>query len=311
MNKIKIFLKVIILVIITIMPFSCKSKEQVVNLYYRDPQAMYLIPVSTTMKLGRNNLDNVEDPEQILPLLDELAKSRGDKSLISCILPGIKFKDIEIKKDAKEIDLTIDTEKKRLGDKDEEMLIGALVNTLTDLNGFNSVKINPGNLQTDMDYSEPITREAWLNMWYMGDELNEKNALAIVYWYTKDKKYYVPVTVSIPKNDVSTLLSVLKKGPQGNRKAFLEPSINPSLDIIIKAGNMNNIDIELKSKRDLAKSIYDDSKKAVLLTISELKIFETVKFITPFAEEEIIDLKKVNPKKDLNRIEFFVGNAKE
>jgi hypothetical protein len=311
MKKIKLIINTVLLIIVMNLDLSCKSPDQSVILYYADPQAMFLIPVSITLKLGRISLDNVSKPEHIQPVLEELGKPRNDKDLKPAIPPGVKFKDITVNREKKEIDLTIDTEKKRLGDTDEMLMDGALVNTLTELNGINSVKINPGNLQTDLDYSEPMTREDWRNLWYTGEEIGEKNSLAVVYWLSKDRKYFVPVTVPIPKNDVTALLKVLKTGPQGSRKNFLEPSINPALDIIIKAGNMNNIDIELKNKSELGQSVFENTKKAVLLTISELKIFETVKFITPFNKEEIIDLKKVNPKKDINKIEFFSGGAKE
>ena len=304
MKKIYLLINTILLVAITVLVVSCKTRDQVVILYYSDPQAMYLIPVSTTIKTSAD-LENVSKAKHIIPLFEELMVSRDEKNLHSCIPKGIKFKDIEIKPENKEIDLTLDTEKQRLGDTDEQMMVGAIVNTLTELNGFTTVKINPGNLQTDMDYSEPITRESWRNLWYLEDELNEKNTLAFVYWLSKDRKYFVPLTIPIPKNDVTTLLKVLKNGPQGSRKTYLERSINPALDIIIKASNMNHIDIELKSKQDLAKSVYEEAKTAVLLTISELNVFETVKFISPFISEEIIDLKKFNPKKEINRVEFF------
>jgi hypothetical protein len=310
MKKIQVLINITLVVLTLLLSFSCNySTDEVVVLYYSDPQGMYLIPISTTMKL--NNLDNITKPKQITPILEEIKISRGDKNLRACVPPGVSFSEIEIHRDKKEIDLTINSEKKRLGDTDEQLMIGAIVNTLTELKGFSSVKINPGNLQSDIDFSNPFSKDEWKNLWFIDGELDEKKSLANVYWLTKNRKYLVPIVLPILKNDVTSLLKVLKAGPQGTRKDYLENSIPSSLGIIIKAVNLNHIDIELKSKQELSRSIYEDSKKAVLLTISDLNVFDTVKFITPYSNEEIIDLKKTEPLKEINRIEFFVGGAKE
>ncbi len=310
MKKIPVFFNITLIALTMLL--SCNySSDQVVVLYYSDPQGMYLIPISTTMKLNSNNLDNITKPKQVVPILEEIKSSRGDKDLRACIPSEVSFSDIEIHRDKKEIDLTINSQKKRLGDNDEQLMIGAIVNTLTELKGFSSVKINPGNLQSDMDFSEPFTRDEWKNLWYTDGELDDKKSAANVYWFTKNRKYLVPIVIPILKNDITSLLKLLKAGPQGSRKDYLENSIPVSLDIIIKAVNLNHIDVELKSKQEISRSIYEDSKKAVLLTISDLNVFDTVKFITPYSNEEIIDLKKTDPLKEINRIEFFVGGAKD
>lgn len=279
---------------------SCaKETEQSVTLYYADNQAMYFVPVTRNIKM-KGNIKNIESSKEIVPILMKLEEPVND--LLVCIPKETTFSDIVLDKEKKEISLRIDTKKERLGDKEEELMVGAIVNTLTDLNGYNSIKINPGNLKTEMDYSEPISRDSYRNEWILSDEIDDKKSIGVVYWLTKDKKYIVPVSVPIIKNDVGSLLSALKKGPQGNRKNFFENSIHNSLDIIIKAVNLNHIDIELKSKSNLNPDIYNKAKQTISLSISELNVFDTIKFITPGMKEEIIDIRKNNPRESINKI---------
>lgn len=312
MKKIFNIIKLFFTALFVLFALSCDNpSEQVVVLYYSEPQGMYLIPVSTTMKIDNFAPDTIPKPQSILSLLGELSLPQKDKGLRSCIPLGISFLNAEINSEKKEVILTINAQNKRLGDADELLMIGAIVNTLTEFEWVKSVRIIPVNFKTEMDYTEAFTRDIWRNLWYTESEIDQNNSLVLVYWLSKDRKYFVPVIIPIPKNDVPSLLKILKKGPSGNRGNYLDNSIHSSIDIIIKAVNMNHIDIELKSKKELSENIYNNTKEAVLLTISELKIFDTIKFITPFSNDEIIDLKKTDPKMNINRVEFFASGAKE
>ncbi|MBC7474975.1 MAG: GerMN domain-containing protein [Candidatus Sericytochromatia bacterium] len=288
---------------------SCtKASEQSVVIYYSDPEAMYFIPVSIKITL-KGDVENITTAKEVTTILEQLKVSNDEKSLRVCIPKGITFDNIEVLPYKKEIDLTLNSEKPKIGDNDEQLMIGSIVNTLTDLKGFTTVKINAGNLKSDMDYSEPISRDSYRNNWLStSEEVDKKSSMSNVYWFSKDKKYLVPVTVPIIKNDVTSLLKVLKSGPQGSKKHFFENSIAPDLDIIMKAVNLNHIDIEIKSKHNLAKESYDIAKKAVLMSISELNVFDTVKFILPNSGEDLIDLKKTNPRKELNEIKVLATN---
>ncbi|MFN8577110.1 MAG: GerMN domain-containing protein [Candidatus Sericytochromatia bacterium] len=287
---------------------SCtKETEQLVTLYYSDNQAMYFIPVTTNVKL-KGDIKSIQKPRDLIPILMKLEEPI-DKELRVCIPKETTFSDIALDQDKKEISLKIETKKDRLSDKEEELMIGSIVNTLTDLKGYNSVKINSGNLKTEMDYSESISRDSYRNQWLLSDEIDDKKSVGVVYWLTKNKKYIVPVSVPIIKNDVTNLLSTLKKGPQGSRKTFFENSIDSSLDIIIKAVNLNHIDIELKNKSSIKPEIFDKAKQAIALSISELNVFDTIKFITPNMTEEIIDIRKDNPRENINKIILSETNS--
>ena len=306
MKRRKIY-KAIVVTGFCLLGLSCtKEVEQSVTLYYSDIEGMYLIPVTATMKL-RGDLKNIQKPGEIVPILMKLEEPLK-ANLRVCIPKETTFSDIELDKDKKQISLKIESKKARLGDREEELMIGAIVNTLTDLKEFNSVKINPGNLKTEMDYSEPISRDSYRNQWLMSDATDDKKSIGVVYWYTKDKSYIVPINVNIVKNDVNSLLNILKKGPQGYSKNYLQNTIDPSLDIIIKAVNLNHIDIELKSKSNLKTEVYNVAKQAILLSILELNVFDTVKLVTPDMNEEIINLREVNLKENLNKVDLLVKN---
>lgn len=291
---------------------SCQLKsDQLVRLYFADSQKMFFIPISTTIKMA-GNIEDVSKPKEVSTILEELKVTKDAKSLKACIPDGISFKDIVIDKTKKEIDLTISSPKERLNDADEQLMVGAVVNTLTDLNGIEAVKITPENFKSDMDYSEPITRDSYNDLWFADEVIDEKTSASSVYRLSKDKKYFVQDKVAIPKKDVNSLLKALKRGPQGSRATYLENSISPNIDIVIKTVNLNHIDIELKSKNANVSSVaYDTAKKAILLSIYDLHIFETIKIIAPYSNEDIIDLVKQNPCKDINRVDFFVSSTKE
>jgi len=160
-----------------------------------------------------------------------------------------------------------------------------------------------------MDYSESFDRKSWANLWFSDSELNENLSLATVYWLSKDKKYFVPITVHIIKNDVVNLIQVLKNGPNKSKKQFLENSISKDIDIKIKAVNMKNIIIELKNNgKNIPLSILNNAKLSVLYTLAEFNFFENIKIeLQDNQQVEEFDLTKRNPKLDINRIELFSG----
>lgn len=301
--------KIIVVASCCLINFSCsRESDQTVTLYYSDTDAMYFIPVSTNMKL-KGNVKEIEKPKEIIPILMKLEEPLTN-DLRACIPKETTFSDITLDPAKKEISLKIESKKERLGDREEELMVGAIVNTLTELKGYNSVKIDPGTLKSEMDYSEPISRDSYRNQWLLSDEIDDKKSIGVVYWYSKNKRYMVPVSIPIIKNDVASLLSALKKGPQGSRKAFFENSIDSSLDIIIKAVNLNHIDIELKSRNsNLKPEIYNTAKQAISLSISELNVFDTIKFVAPNMNEELINLRENNPRDNINKVVLAEKNS--
>lgn len=295
----------VFLFIINIFFSSCETLiDTVVTLYYRDENYMYFIPVTTTMKLNSNLGSNIRD-EDLKTIINDLKTSKGD--LISCIPKSINIKDLKIDNEKKLLEVTLEGNNNKLYDTDEQFLIGSIVNTVTEFPQIQNVLFKLDKLNSDMDYSLTFDRKSWSNLWFTDSELNENLSLATVYWFTKDKKYFVPITLPIVKNDVVNLLQVLKTGPSQNRKQFLENPINKDIDIKIKAVNMKNIHIELKSKKNLPLSILNNAKMSVLYTLIEFNFFDNIKIELSENEIEEYDLTKTNPKLDMNRIELFSG----
>jgi len=291
----------ILAIITALFLFACPGfKENMITLYYSDLSAMNLIPINVNLGFMP---DKIVSPDQIELILTELATSRANKKLISCIPEKITFTDIQVDINKKLIELTINSPKIRLGERQESLMIDSVVNTLTEIDKDYSIKFNNVNLESEMDYSEAFQRDAFINQWYTDTNLKNDYSLALVYWLSKDDdSYFVPVTVPILKDDVQGLINVLKKGPEKSAKNYLVNSINKDIEISIKAVNSKHIDIELKDKQIIDSKLIDRAKLAILLTIAELNIFDTVKFITPYGEDKIIDLTKENPKDSINKI---------
>jgi len=278
--------------------------DTVVTLYYRDENYMYFIPVTTTMKLNSNLGSNIKEDELKI-IIDELKKSKGD--LLSCIPKSINIKDLKIDNEKKLLEVTLEGKNNKLHDTDEQFLIGSIVNTVTEFKQIQNVLFKLEKLNSDMDYSASFDRKSWANLWFSDSELNENLSLGTVYWFTKNKKYFVPIMLPILKNDIVSLLQVLKNGPDKNRKKFLENPIDKNIDIKIKAVNMKNIHIELKSSKNLPLSIFNNAKLSVLYTLTEFGFFDNVKIQIQENQAEEYDLNKNNPKLNINRIELFSG----
>ncbi|GIW23304.1 MAG: hypothetical protein KatS3mg068_2311 [Candidatus Sericytochromatia bacterium] len=293
------------LLILNIFISSCDNLvDTIVTLYYRDENYMYFIPVTTTMKLN-SSLGSVVKEEDLRNILEELKKSKGD--LISCIPKSVNIKDLKLDKDKNLLEITLEGNNNKLYDTDEQFLIGSIVNTFTEFSQIKNVLFKLDKLSSEIDYSQPFDRKSWANLWFSADELNENLSLATIYWLTKDKKYFVPITVPIIKNDVVNLIEVLKLGPNKSKKQFLENPINKDIDLKIKAVNMKSIIIEVKSKKNLPLSVVNTAKLAVLYTLVEFGFFENIKIELSEGQVEEFDLIKTNPKQSINRIELFSG----
>lgn len=277
---------------------SCNKESEISTvLYYPDSDAMYYVPVTKKIKF-KNYKSQVDTATQ---LLGELQVSPS-KDLRGCIPQYIAFSDILYDKDNKNFSIKFNSSKP-IGDEDEQLMIGCMVNTLTELKDVESLSLST-DLKTNMDYSEPITKDSYKNSFLDVDSENSDHNLSseVVYWYNKGKKYLVPVSVSIPSKDVLSLLKDLKKGPSGTNLEYFEPSIPDGFDINIKSVNAQHISLEIKSPNNTDKDLYESVEKVVILTIYDLKVFDTINFTLGDGSEKIVDLKKINPKDDLNFI---------
>jgi hypothetical protein len=296
MNLAKKFLYITVTALFTLT--SCnKESEQSSILYYPDSEAMYYVPITKKLKL-KNYTSEIAIASQII---DEL-KNSPSKDLRDCIPESVSFSDISYNKDKKNFSIKFNSSK-QLGDEDEQLMIGCMINSLSELKDVDSLSLNT-DMKTNMDYSEPITKESYKNSFLDVESKSDNHNLSseVVYWYNKGKKYLVPVSVSIPSKDVLSLLKELKKGPTGINLEYFEPSIPEGFDINIKSVNAQHISLEIKTPSNADKDFYNSVEKIVTLTIFDLKVFDTINFTLTDGTEKTVDLKKVNPKEDLNFI---------
>lgn len=277
--------------------FSCqKEKDSNYTIYYPDSEALYFIPVNKKIE-GLSNKDEAKAAEKILEELKKAPKP----DLRSCVPQDVTFSDIIYNSEKKDFSLKFSSTNP-LNETEEQLMLGCITNTLSEIKNTEFINIQTTN-KTQMDYSEPISTESYKNSFLdVEKETDEHLSSESVYWFSKDKKYLVPVQVPIPKKDIKSLLEKLKKGPEQRNIDYFSNSIPEGFDIIIKLSSDRNIDIEIKQPASTDKSTYDLVEKAVLLTIYDLKVFDTVKVINSDSEK-IVDFTKTNPKENLNLIE--------
>lgn len=295
--KRKFFLTILSAVSATVF-FSCEKKvsNTKFTLFYPDNEAFYFVPVTKEIK----ELDSSSEIKTAEKLLEEL-KTSPNTDLRGCVPKEVVFSDINYDKEKKSFSLKF-TSSKSLGDADEQLMLGCITNTLTNLKDSESITLST-NLKTDMDYSEAITKESYQNSFLDVDKPSDEHpSTETVYWYDKAKKYLIPVQVGIPKKDVKSLIDKLRKGPENKNIEYFTGSIPEDYTISIKNVNANHIDILIKSPPESDKNISQNIQNIVLLTIYDLKIFDTVKFINSDNSENVIDLTKINPKDNLNFI---------
>jgi spore germination protein GerM len=136
------------------------TKKMNIKVYYPDEQGMKLIAVKRTIK--------ADDSAKYTEAVKSLLQGPKDKGQIAVIPKQTKLKGVKVKGDIAYVDFSQDLVKKFTGGSTgEEMLVGSVVNTLTEFPEIKKVQIlvegkEIETLAGHMDLSNPIGRMAGL-----------------------------------------------------------------------------------------------------------------------------------------------------
>ncbi|TYZ24546.1 GerMN domain-containing protein [Selenomonas ruminis] len=134
------------------------SKKMNIKVYYPDEQGMKLIAVKRTIKS--------DDAGKYAEAMKSLLQGPKDKGQIAVIPKQAKLRSVKVKDDVAYVDFSQDLVKQFTGGSTgEEMLVGSVVNTLTDFPEIKKVQIlvegkKIETLAGHMDLSAPIARMA-------------------------------------------------------------------------------------------------------------------------------------------------------
>lgn len=134
------------------------SKKMNIKVYYPDEQGMKLIAAKRTIKS--------DDAGKYAEAMKSLLQGPKDKGQIAVIPKQAKLRSVKVKDDVAYVDFSQDLVKQFTGGSTgEEMLVGSVVNTLTDFPEIKKVQIlvegkKIETLAGHMDLSAPIARMA-------------------------------------------------------------------------------------------------------------------------------------------------------
>ena len=136
-------------------------KQSSIFLYYTDKSYKYLIPDLQTIRF-RNTEAQERTGAELTPILYKLFYP--SKAELKSALPStLKF--IEVKVEDSVAILKIGFTNKGIGTAEESLMVGAIVNTLTELPYIKKVKINvTGKEALHLDYSSYLQRADWINL---------------------------------------------------------------------------------------------------------------------------------------------------
>ena len=137
-------------------PAAAASKEVKVNVYYPRDDSTGLLPVSRTVKL--------EKDDKYTAALKSLLTGTKEKGQTNVIPKKAKLRSVTVKDGVATVDFSKELQQNFSGGSTgEEMLIGSIVNTLTDFPEVKKVQIlidgaSVETLSGHLDLSEPLPR---------------------------------------------------------------------------------------------------------------------------------------------------------
>ena len=137
-------------------PAAAESKEVKVNVYYPRDDGTGLLPVSRTVKL--------ENEDKYTAALKSLLTGTKEKGQTNVIPKKAKLRNVTVKDGVATVDFSKELQQNFSGGSTgEEMLIGSIVNTLTDFPEVKKVQIlidgaSVETLSGHLDLSEPLPR---------------------------------------------------------------------------------------------------------------------------------------------------------
>ncbi|MBQ4212161.1 MAG: GerMN domain-containing protein, partial [Selenomonas sp.] len=127
-----------------------------INVYYPDEQGMKLVAVKKTVKLGND--------DKYTAALKALMSGTKEKGLATIVPKQAKIKSVKVKDDTAYVDFDENLVKKFIGGSTgEEMLVGSLVNTLTEFSEIKKIQILVEGKKIDslaghFDLTKPVER---------------------------------------------------------------------------------------------------------------------------------------------------------
>lgn len=137
-------------------PAAAESKEVKVNVYYPRDDGTGLLPVSRTVKL--------EKEDKYTVALKSLLTGTKEKGQTNVIPKKAKLRSVTVKDGVATVDFSKELQQNfNGGSTGEEMLVGSIVNTLTDFPEVKKVQIlidgaSVETLSGHLDLSEPLPR---------------------------------------------------------------------------------------------------------------------------------------------------------
>ena len=137
-------------------PAAAESKEVKVNVYYPRDDGTGLLPVSRTVKL--------ENEDKYTAALKSLLTGTKEKGQTNVIPKTAKLRSVTVKDGVATVDFSKELQQNFSGGSTgEEMLVGSIVNTLTDFPEVKKVQIlidgaSVETLSGHLDLSEPLPR---------------------------------------------------------------------------------------------------------------------------------------------------------
>ncbi len=135
---------------------KAKDGKLTLNVYYPDEQGMKLVAVKKTVKLGND--------DKYTAALKTLMAGTKEKGLTTIIPKQAKVKSVKVKDDTAYVDFDENLRTKFIGGSTgEEMLVGSIVNTLTEFSEIKKIQIliegkKIDSLAGHFDLTKPVER---------------------------------------------------------------------------------------------------------------------------------------------------------
>lgn len=203
--------------------WSTRHETRNYTLYYTDPQAMYLIPVSEARALPR------DDGKALTALLNEL--TQAPVGLQATLPPGTVAEVQRISNGQANITLQVPT---TMGSGAERLLAGAVAKTAASLGSVREVRLQLRNREgapyesQHLDLSSPLspTDPGVENLYLDGAG---EGLMVTLYYATADGRYLVPLRRPLPPayrtQPIEGSFQLLIAGPPSELSGILGPSV--------------------------------------------------------------------------------------
>ncbi|HBN10149.1 MAG TPA: hypothetical protein DD435_16430 [Cyanobacteria bacterium UBA8530] len=241
-------------------------QSRLIELYYSDPQAMFLVPVTETFSVSGKT-----GPETVVSVVKALA--RPPKGLFAAV-PADASPSAFVKDKVATVTLALSP----TGAGSEQLMANALAKAVGHLPDIEQVRLVLKDSQGRDFPSEHLDLAVPLR----ADDPERENSWqaygpsARVYWSTTDGTYLVPLQIPLEKQDASrpmeSAFKTLLAGPASLQCAFLNPSIPSSVKpsfLGIREGIA-----EIRPGGTLPET----AKRAIVLTLTEFNSVKAVHF---------------------------------